>query len=241
MFAYDPLGICGEQLLQSIKQVPYIEELEEVKRRIIKEEEGNTDMVVEEQPTDVNLTLKVSEKVKERCVDCTCQNLSQVKQGLLEREVFERLLSEITECFNVLSSSESRSLARSISEFIEESYKQSTHRTAATLTGIQRLLSAVVKRFEEFIADVGSSGVSNVEFAVGRNLRLISNIFEFRKILPLSNITSLAFERLMNENLTIITNITSTAAAGRKAFLLAKVRREGERLVRSNNVNISFL
>ncbi|EAS03498.2 hypothetical protein TTHERM_00245130 (macronuclear) [Tetrahymena thermophila SB210] len=154
--------------------------------------------------------------------------VSKVKQKIMEKYVFDKLLQEILYCYNPYSLKQTVQLQISFLQLADISYISSQYKSKEVQTIFQKVITAVINKFEEYFTYTSSFPSSldstkiNSEyqkFCIGRNLRLFSNILALIKMVPASAIYSLGFEKIVKTSLQIINIFTDPQM---KAFYLAK-------------------
>ncbi|KAL4509380.1 hypothetical protein ABPG72_018311 [Tetrahymena utriculariae] len=154
--------------------------------------------------------------------------VSKVKQKVMEKHVFDKLLQEILYCYNPYSLKQTVQLQISFLQLADISYISSQYKSKEVQTIFQKVITAVINKFEEYFTYTSSfpsslgSDIINFEYqklCLGRNLRLFSNIFALIKMVPASVIYSLGFEKIIQKSLQIINHLTNKQT---KAFYLSK-------------------
>ncbi|KAL4479860.1 hypothetical protein ABPG74_020376 [Tetrahymena malaccensis] len=175
--------------------------------------------------------------------------VSKVKQKIMEQHVFDKLLQEILYCYNPYSLKQTVQLQISFLQLADISYISSQYKSKEVQTIFQKVITAVINKFEEYFTYTSSFPTSldsdriNLEyqkFCLGRNLRLFSNIFALIKMVPASAIFSLGFEKIAQTSLQIINQFANKQT---KAFYLAKflVQIPQEIIDRSNQIKQSVI
>lgn len=85
------------------------------------------------------------------------------------------------------------------------------------------MLSNVIKKFEEhagYTSRITQGNSEFMEYSIGRNIRLLSNLISLRRIMPLSNIYKLGFDTILTTCLRMIETLSDNKT---KTVFLAKV------------------